>query len=239
MRKKKELPLVILKALEPYVKLKGEVFEIIDPKEHLLKIIDKEIESKFHFTIEKYQKGNNNSFQFFLTRIPKNVNDNGVFQNWIDVSSLSSQFETWLNLLKDYETVKSFFDDPITKSFQEEFFAEFEIIEDNADIEPFKISQILYLDSYLDSLGNRLLDFNSNSDELIEIKNEIQILRESLTKKSKKWVISKLSNIWAKIARQGTTFVKEFLSESKKLIIKQCSQGVIDYVLKNGNDILN
>ena len=39
--------------------------------------------------------------------------DNGVFQTWVSTSAIASQFDAWINLLKEYETVDSFFDDPI------------------------------------------------------------------------------------------------------------------------------
>lgn len=242
MRKKKDLPLVILKALEPYVGLKGDKFEVIEPKENLLKVIDKDIDSDFHFTIEKYQKAsNNNTFQFFMSRSPRNINDNGLYQTWVEVSGLGGQFDAWLKLLNEYETVNSFFDDPITKSFREEFYAEFEIIEEDANTNPLNTKQILILDSYLDSVDNKLTEFTTenNSQDIQEIKEDILLLRENLTKKSKKWVVSKLTGIWAKIAKQGTKFIKEFLSESNKELIKQGVKGLIDYVKENGQDLLN
>lgn len=241
MRKKKDLPLVILKALEPYVDLKGDKFEIIEPKENLLKVIDKDIDSDFHFTIEKYQQTKNLGFQFLMTRSPKNATDNGLYQAWVDISGLGGQFDAWLKLLNDYESVNSFFDDPIAKSFSDEFFAEFEIIDEDADINPLNTKQILSLDSYLASVETKLAEFTTdeNSQDIQEIKEEILQLKDNLTKKSKKWVVSKLSNIWAKIAKQGTKFIKEFLSESKKEFIKQGVKGVIDYVKENGQDLLN
>ena len=242
MRKKKDLPLAILKALEPYVRLKGSKFEVIDPKEKLLIVIDKDIDSSFHFTIEQYQKNNsNNTFQFLMVRSPKNINDNGDYRTWVEISNLGEQFDTWIKLLEEYENVNSFFDDPITKSFRDEFYAEFEIIDDDAETNPLNTKQILLLDSYLDSVDNKLSNFitENNTQEIQEIKEEIFLLRENLTKKSKKWVISKLTNIWAKIAKQGTTFIKEFLSDSKKEIIKQGIKGLIDFVKENGMDLLN
>lgn len=242
MRKKKDLPLVILKALEPYVGLKGNKFEVIEPKEKLLIAIDKDIDSNFHFTIEQYQKNNsNNTFQFLMVRSPKNINDNGDHRTWVEISSLGAQFDTWIKLLEEYENTNSFFDDPITKSFRDEFYAEFEIIDDDAETNPLNTKQILLLDSYLDSVDNKLSNFitENNTHEIQEIKEEIFLLRENLTKKSKKWVVSKLSNIWAKIAKQGTEFIKEFLNDSKKEIIKQGIKGLIDYVKENGMDLLN
>ena len=59
MRKKKDLPLTILKSLEEFVTLKGEKFEVVNPDNHLLKIIDIDNDSNFSFIVEKYQKQNN------------------------------------------------------------------------------------------------------------------------------------------------------------------------------------
>lgn len=242
MRKKKDLPLIILKALEPYVGLKGDKFEVVEPKEKLLMVIDNDVDSNFHFTIEQYQKNkSNNTFQFLMTRSPKSTSDNGQHQTWVEISGLGGQFDSWIKLLDEYENVNSFFDDPITKSFKDEFYAEFEIIDDDADTSPLNTKQILLLDSYLDSIDNKLSEYATeiNTQDIQEIKEEILQLRDNLTRKSKKWVVSKLTNIWAKIAKQGTKFIKDFLNESNKELIKQGVKGVIDYVKENGIDLLN
>jgi hypothetical protein len=241
MRKKKDLPLAILKSLEPYVNLKGEKFEVIEPKEYLLKIIDKDLDSDFHFTIEKYQNGSDGTFHFFMTRSPNNFNDNGNYQTWVQVSALRGQFDAWLKLLEEYEAVNSFFDDPIIKSFEEEFYTEFEIVDENAETNPLNTKQILLLDNYLEKVENKLIEFitEQNSSDLQEIRDDINFLRNNITAKSKKWVVNKLANVWAKLAKQGTKFIKEFLSESKKELIKQGVKGLIEGIKENGADFLS
>lgn len=241
MRKKKDLPLVILKSLERFVNLKGDKFDVVDPKENLLKVIDKELDSGFHFTIKKYQKANNGNFQVLVSRIPRNINDNGVVESWVEISSLANHFEAWIKLLDEYESVASFFDDPITKSFKEEFDAEFEIIDEKAQTNPFDTKRVLLLDSYLEDVENKLDNFKTERNALYieEIKTEINVLRDNLTSKSKKWVIDKLTRIWAKIAKQGTKLIKEFLSESKKELIKQGVKGLIEYAKEGGTNLLN
>ena len=242
MRKKKDLPLVILKALEPYVDLLGDKFKVVEPNENLLKVIDKDSDSNFHFTIQKYQRNaNNNTFQFEMIRSPKNSNDNGIYQTWVEISGLEAQFDIWIKLLDAYDSVNSFYDDPIIKSFEEEFYTEFEIIEEEAERNPLNTKQILLLDSYLESVDNKLTEFKTkdNSDDIESIKEEIILLRDNLTKKSKKWVVSKLANIWAKIAKQGTKFIKEFLSQTNKELVKEGVKGIIEYVKENGPDLLN
>ena len=51
--------------------------------------------------------------------------------------------------------------------------------------------------------------------------------------------MNKLTNVWAKVAKQGTKFIKEFLTESKKELIKQGVKGKIDFAKENGADLLN
>jgi len=241
MRKKKEIPLAILKALEVFVNLKGEKFDVVDPKSHLLKAIDKDSESDFHFIILEYKKATNGVFQFYMQRSPKNQNEPGIYQTWVDVSSLQSQFNTWIDLLNEYETTNSFYDDPILNSFNDEFFAEFEIIDEDAQIKPLNTRQILLLDEYLESVESKIEEFKTdkNSKEIEDIKSEIIYLKDNLTTKPKVWVIKKLTRIWAKMAKQGVTFIKEFLSESKKEAIKQGVKLLVDYVKDNAHDLLN
>lgn len=243
MRKKKEIPLAILKALEDFVNLKGNKFEIVDPKSHLLKAVDKDEDSSFHFTILEYKKATNSgTFQFFMDRSPRNQNDPGAYQGWVEITNLQAQFTVWIELLDQYENVNSFFDDPILNSFSEEFFSEFEFIEEeNAETKPLNTKQILLLDEYLETVNSKIEEFRNDGNflEIEEIKADISELTENLSNKPKAWVVRKLTRIWAKMAKQGIQFIKEFLTESKKEAIKQGIKIAIDYVKENGHDLLN
>ncbi|ERJ60452.1 hypothetical protein [Sphingobacterium paucimobilis] len=156
MRTKKDLPLAILKALKPFVNLKGDKFEVIAPEDALLHVVDKEPDSNFQFVIEKYQYDSSNSrFACLITKCPKSSNDNGIQKNWINITSLTDEFNGWLKLLEEYDTTPSFFDDPILKAFQEEYYSEFEIIDDEAETKPLNTKQILFLRDYLEELDKK------------------------------------------------------------------------------------
>lgn len=240
MRKKKEIPLAILKALEGFVNLKGEKFDVVDPKSCLLKVVDKDSESEFHFSILDYKKSPNGVFQFYMQRSPKNQNEPKEYQTWVDVSSLQAQFNTWIELLQQYEATSSFFDDPILNSFSDEFYAEFEIIDEDAQTKPLNTKQILLLDEYLESVELKIDEFKNekNSEDIQDIKSDIIFLKENLTTKPKAWVMKKLSRIWGKMAKQGVVFIKEFLAESKKEAIKQGVKFIVEYVAENAHTLL-
>jgi len=81
MRKKKDLPLVILKSLQPFVRMKGARFKTVEPEDNLLKVIDQDSDSNFHFIIKAYKKTSYGKFQFLMDRSPKDQNDNVTYES--------------------------------------------------------------------------------------------------------------------------------------------------------------
>lgn len=158
-------------------------------------------------------------------------------RTWIEIKQLDRVFNSWVNLLKNYGKIDSFYDDPILKSFADDYYAEFEIIEEDAEIKPLKPKQILLLDKYLENVENSIEKFETetNKSELQVIKKEVSELRTNLTSKPKAWVIRNLSKIWAKLTKQGTQFLKEFVSETKKQAIKEG----VKFIIEQGTNLLN
>ncbi|WP_111309857.1 hypothetical protein [Confluentibacter sediminis] len=223
MNKKKKLPITILKSLESFVNLTGEKFKTIDPKENLLFVLDIDNTSDFYFKIEQYKKMQNGSFQFLMDRKPTNENDNGNNRGWIEIKNLETQFKFWLNLLDQYETTESFFDDPILKSNAERFFQKFMIIDENADKETFELEQQLFLEEYLDNSKEKLkkLKEKESPEKIIEIEileKETVEIKNALTTESKKKIMVRLSKFWGRAQKTGLQVIKEiFVSVTTEL----------------------
>lgn len=225
MNKKKKLPLIILKSLEPFVNLTGEKFKIIEPKGFLLHVLDIDDTSDFYFKIENYQK-RQNIFQFLMDRKPTNEHENVNHRTWIDIKNLESQFKAWLQLLDQYENTDSFFDDPIIKSNADRFFKKFEIVDENADNETFDLEQLLFLEEYLVSSKRKLdkLKKSQPEDKVIEIQileNETDEIKSALTTESKKKIMIRLSKFWGRAQKTGLQVIKEiFVSVTTELAKK-------------------
>ncbi|PJJ08052.1 hypothetical protein CLU83_1282 [Flavobacterium sp. 1] len=232
---KKKIPLQILKALEPLLKENSSLFEIILQDEYIIKIIDKDKNSDFYFLIESFTTYP--KFTLLVNRKPANDFTKSVNRGSVLADQIGNEFKKWLDILEGYEKVNSIFDDPIIEAFASEYYSEFEIIDEDAGIKPFNIKQILLLDEHLENIEINIERHltATNKVELEEILNEVIELRENLTKRPKKWVIKKLSFVWAKISKQGPVFIKEFLSESSKLIIKES----VKFIFNKGIDLLN
>lgn len=226
---------MVLESLEKYVKLRGEQFDVIPPEKFLLKVIDNDNESDFYFNVEDYKT--ENGAKILIDRKPHTKTSTRNKKLWIDMKNLDSVFNFWVNLLKTYENVESFYDDPIVKSYANDYYAEFEIIEEDAEIKPLKPKQILLLDEYLENVENSIEKFETenNKSKIQEIKNDVIELRANLTSKPKAWVVRNLAKIWAKLTKQGTQFLKEFVSESKKQVIKEG----VKFIIEQGTNLLN
>ncbi|MDI5948542.1 hypothetical protein [Flavobacterium yafengii] len=232
---KKKIPLQILKTLVPFLKKESSMFEIIPQNQFLIKIVDKDKNSDFHFIIEDFK--NESAFSVLVNRKPESDLATKIHRKWVNADLLEKEFQSWLNILEDYDNIKSIFDDNILEAFSNEYYSEFEIIDEDAEINPLKIKQILLLDEHLEKIQNNIEKYKTdiNEVEIDDIICEVIELRENLTKKSKKWVIKKLSVVWAKISKQGPVLIKEFLSEGSKYLIKES----VKFIFEKGIDLLH
>lgn len=226
MNKKKKLPITILKALESFVSLTGDKFKVVDPKDNLLFVLDIDDTSDFYFKIEQYKKMQNGSFQLLMDRKPTSEHENGIKRTWIEIKHLESQFKSWLNLLDQYETTESFFDDLILKSNTERFFQKFEIIDDNEDKETFDLEQQIFLEQYLDDSKEKLqkLKEKQSPEKVIEIEileKQTEEIKNALTTESKKKIMIRLSKFWGRAQKTGLQVIKEiFVSVTAELAKK-------------------
>lgn len=231
---KKKLPLTVLEILEPFLSKKGNNYELAESGEYLLQFKDKDKASDFYFRIMKYKNGNELLLLIEFKPASKDSVENT--QTWVRAGALEPHFTNWISLLDRYDKVKSIFDDPIIDAFKNEYYADWELVDEDADIAPFSPKKILLLDEHLEYIESNIEKYKTetNEQEILEIKSNVSELRKNLTKKSKAWVVNNLSNIWAKITKQGPGLLKEFISEAKKEIIK----GGAKYLIEQATEII-
>jgi len=228
VNKKKETPLTVLKALEPFVNKIGEHFINAEPEKNLIRFIDIDPESEFYFNIEQYDV--KNGFRVLVDYKPYTENTTERKRAWINGTEINKDFSRWISLLQAYEKVRSPFDDLITESFKDDYYTEFEIVDDEKD-KPLNPKQILLLDEYFGkvekNIGNHITE--SNKEQINDIKADILELRENLTSKTRAWIVNKVCWIWAKMTKLGPKLIKEFVDEGNKQIVKEGVKQLIEY----------
>lgn len=238
MKTKKDLPLIIVQKLAPFVGKETDLYytELKD-KNMLLQIFDKDEKSDFHFFIKEYKKSTNVSgsnstgYSVHLEYRPTSSIEPNVSTRWSDVANLDKHFQNWVNLIKQYNETPSFYDDPILKAYEEEYFTEFtEVIPEEEKENPFTIQQQLALDSLFEKLKIDLTAEAENkpetAEQINEIKEEISNLQETVHLTGKLKVISRVSTILGKIAKLGLPFIKKFGDEAQKEVIKKIIGGI-------------
>ena len=225
--RKRRIPLAVLEILEPFLTKTSELVEFGDTEnEQLLKFVDKDPNSDFYFIIEK-SKFESGKLVVLLTQAPKNRDVIDKYTFWTHGTHLETQFNEWLTIVERYTTIKSTFDDPILKQYEEEFFTDFEIIDNDANFKSFDFNQQLFLEDYLDKviISLETQTDKENEDQLNEITNDINDLKKKLTVTTKKATIEKLVKIWAKIRKVGLPLIKEAYVQVRNELIKQLIQG--------------
>jgi hypothetical protein len=226
---KKDFPLSILETIEGLLKSDSTYFETADPGESLLKFKDKDPKSDFYFEIKGYSFDNNRKLSVDISFKPRHKDIPAAHDKKIEAKSLGTYLKIWTDILAEYERIK-IFDDPILKQYQDEFLADFELLDGDADSKSYDYKTQVWIGEYLDRCKTRLIEIKTedNGAEVEQVKKDIDELKNTQTSLTKRKVVEKLAKIWAKTRKLGLQFIKEFYQEAKKEIIKQLIKGQID-----------
>lgn len=231
--KKKDLPLEILKIVEPFSKRSSKLYKAIDPGDSLVKIIDTDTSSNFRFEITGYTNENKKDFLLQIEFSPRSKNTTEFYKGKVNSNSLESHFVNWSKLLDEYDKIEVF-DDPILRQYEREFESELKVVDEDADYNSFDYQTQLKLDAYLTNCQT-ILETSKNEDnekEVELIQEEIKHLKDNQVKITKNAVVAKLAKILAKIRKLGLSLIKEVYETAKKELIKKLISGQIEDLIK-------
>lgn len=228
-RRKKDIPLSVLIALEPYLSLNNPLYKIVDPGSSLLKYLDVDDDSEFFFEVTGYviEKG---LLYFYTQYKPASNNDTGIHKPRIEAKNLENILEMWADRLAKYQNVTTY-EDLFLRQYENEFNDDYEqLMDDDADTNSFNLDQQIWIDSYLTEIKTKLLEFKTPENALIisTIQNDIQALKDNQSSMTKQKVFKSLSKIWAKMRKEGINIIKALYQEAKSELIKQLVSGGLD-----------
>ncbi|MDN3664267.1 hypothetical protein ACFFU1_03885 [Algibacter miyuki] len=223
MNKKEQTPLVVHKAIEPYLNKKDGLFKRVSSEKDLIRFKGSSIDSNFFFHIKSHRKQNNQN-QIQIEYQPFTSVSVEPRTNWIksDQKSIDAHFQIWFKLLSEFKNTKTVFDDPIEKAFQEDYYSYFEIIEEEKD-KPLEPSSILPLYEHFEEIKLKLNEYKNeeNTSEIEDIQDEITQLNDSLTVSGRQEIANRICNVWAKLTKLGVKYIKEFVEISRKYVMKE------------------
>jgi hypothetical protein len=145
-----------------------------------------------------------------------------------EIAAILENFEIWIDLLQEYDDIDLDESDAQTKIYEEEFYDEFEILDEDAYTVPFEHQRQLILYDFLTYIEKELKNQSINDLEIESIINETEEFKNSIQDLSKNIAITKLSRLFARIKKKGIKLFIEILGEAKKEIIKKVLTGGLD-----------
>lgn len=222
---KKKLLLTFIRNFKPQDNENFHMITFSEEEDSIIRFTDKDPKSELFLEIEKYDS---DALSYFVRSSGIYTNTTSIEAEWISEEKIIEYFNTWLTHLAEYNNTETIFDDPVIKGFEENYYSELEILNDESLHKPLKSNQILQIDEYLDTISEEIDQFVTvkNKGLISVIKKDIVELKDGLTENSKKVVLQKIANLWAKVTKAGIPLIKEFLVEvKKKTIIELVNQG--------------
>jgi len=225
---KRKFPLIILNQLNHLKENYPSESKRVKAVNSLLRFEDKNEDSDFYFEINSYAYYVTSGFQYSVTYKPTNENNLDQNNARLNFEKLDSTFKNWGNVLRLFNETEYFDDDPTVTHYTKEFYDEYQLIEEDANINPFDLRRQILIDNYLANSVKYLQNYEEiNHIDLTEEKNEAIELRKSLTTLTKNEVILRLSKFWALSRKKGLPILKEIFFELAKEIINEIGKKMI------------
>jgi hypothetical protein len=224
---KRKIPVAVWQKLQPFINKNNKLFKPVRTDEYALLLEDIAEESDFYFRSGLMDSSN----RFAIEYKPVSMTDIKAVTETVNLETLAARISQWAGVLKAYEETPTFYDDPIEKQYEEEFYAEIEILEPDADIKPFNFPQQLIILKYVETISAILPQITDNISEddsyqLRLIEADCKKLHESITIISKNEALRKLAKIWAKCRKYSIDLILQVLRELKKEGIKALVESV-------------
>lgn len=217
---KKKIPTTVWATIQPLLDKYQEYFTTVETDEYAFYLKDIDVKSDFYFRVS-IQKSQGKFDVVFKPEGQHSVNT--AVMNDVDVVTLSKLLASWVNVLKIYDETPTFYDDDTVKAkrkarfqkqYQQAYYKDLSLDEEDADIAPFDSKRQLLLDAYLSDVKGLLGEAREKTndegkkDELQSISDDCEELQDTLVSITKNEALQRLAHIWAKIHLYGIPLLK-------------------------------
>ena len=234
---KKDLPVTALQALnrlnvqlEKIAQSQEDLVERTFNDSNLVCYSDIDANSTFKFELKNIELSKETPI-FTVELSPSSNISNDLKDFRTGEKQILQQFSNCIGRLGVYERTNLTSEEEFFRKYKEEFYTEFEIIDEDAETTTFELKQQLFLDQYLEHMENKLLPAAKDDIEIQAVVSDVQELRQNLGKETKKKVIKRFSSIFAKLRKSSVKLLGEFYTEAKKELFKRMITGGLDDIM--------
>jgi hypothetical protein len=211
--------------ISPVIKSNAGKYSISTNKDILFVLIDKNPNYDFFFRAEKEEVGDRETILLTFTCKPFSEIYKEAKSTRLSLADFNKKLIEWTDNIEKYKTEK-LIDDPIEKQYQEEFYKDFKIVDEDAETSRFNFSQQMLLLAYVENLEKYIaeqhVEFTIQDKE--ELLQETVILKQDIATESKDSYIKKQSGFWAKIRKKSIKACEFALKEFAKEVIKNTAE---------------
>ena len=130
------------------------------------------------------------------------------------------RFSDWVNTLNEFDEIIWEEEDLITAAYEEEFYTEFDILDEDADIKPFSSEQQKTLNGFVNKLVENL---EAKKDEypVEDILEDVKAIKKDLPISTKKKIIKSFAKAFAKMKKLGVEAFEDFVKDGMKDVMKE------------------
>jgi hypothetical protein len=168
----------------------------------------------------------NNVVDYWLVFKPMNSSSVEEAEVTGKLDAAESRLKSWITLLKQYNTVRLSKKDRFTAESAQQFYADFELVDEDADTKPFDNNKQMFLYHFLEHIKKKVEDTEgADQQQLNEIIDEINLLEMHIPVFTKAAVVKGLSKIFAKVQVFSLKLIVDIFDVAKKEIIKAALYG--------------
>ncbi len=184
----------------------------------------KDTKSNFSFSIndvnvhKNYLNEPTNHFIVYLK--PSSVIQYNGIEMQLVIEEVLSKLKHWVEIVNAYDEITWTEEDNITKAYEEEFYAEYDIVDEDADIKPFSSEQQKGLNIFVNQL---LENLEAKKDEypVEDIIEDVKAIKKDLPTSTKKKIIKSFAKAFAKMKKLGVEAFEDLVKDGMKDIMKE------------------
>ncbi len=219
---KSKLSLSLLKGISSILKANSDKITLSTSKEFLVTIKDNNPNYDFFFRIDKEELSKEKNMVIVSSRCrPFSEVENGANDSRFLLPDFLEKLNQWFKNIETYK-IEKLIEDRFEKQYQEEFYRDFKIIDEDALTNSFNFQQQLLLNKYIERVEEHLnLSEELTKEEKDELLNESHTLKREVSTETKDNYLKQQSLFWAKIRKKSIKLCEFAIKEFSKEVIKE------------------
>lgn len=236
---KRDLPLILAQAFKQ-LKYDCQDFQIqhadilgVQFEEFSIFLYDSTSSGKFYFNITRPSLDpNSNKPSVHITFKPLSAMDPKERSMLQPISDVAHFLSSWTTLITAYNSLSLDVNDRFLIEYESSFFADYKILDDEADTKPFDDQHQRLLEYTLQAIEDAIRVIDVPTETKREILGETKALKNRIPSLTKNQVARSVARICAKIKLKGYDFVTALNKELPKTIGKIFAEKGVNYVIE-------